>query len=88
MTKIKMFFRNLFKKEEDKVKVKWSLKKKLLVGGGVLLTSILGVFAYGRKQEMELNNDDYYEDEIDYTVEESDLDETEEIDIEEVETVQ
>lgn len=40
-------------KEESKVKIKWSLKKKLLVGAGVVATAVVGVLAYGSSKKNE-----------------------------------
>lgn len=80
MTKLKEIIKIIFeKKEEDvKVKVKWSLKKKVLVGLGILGTSILGIFAYGKKHAEDYENDyetgDYEDDyETDETEVENDI---------------
>lgn len=72
-------------KEENKMK-NWSLKKKVVVGLGVLGTAALGVIAYGRSKEEEVVNynsdrDEDYEDDSDYE------DENETYDAEEVEEV-
>ena len=55
----------------------WSLKKKLLVGAGVLVTGALGVLAYGKsKQEntVEYNGNDENEDYEDEDYEDEDQD--------------
>lgn len=86
MTKIKEIFRIIFNKNEEdgKVKEKWSLKKKLLVGVGALGGLVLGIFAYGRNNEELHDEDDEFEDEVyDYGTDESEeLEEEEEIEIE------
>lgn len=78
MTKLKEIFRIIFRKNEEDVKVKtnWSLKKKLLLGGGIVSGLILGIFAYGKNHGEEYEEDDYFEDE-DYDYE---TDETENLD--------
>ena len=58
-------------KEETEVKVKWSLKKKLLIAGGVVGTAVLGVFAYGKSHD-----NDIYE-EVEENLDEMDFDEDE-----------
>jgi hypothetical protein len=65
MTKIKEIFKIIFRKNEEdgKMKAKWSLKKKLLIGGGLVSGAILGIFAYGRKHEEEIEDGGYFEDE-------------------------
>ncbi len=84
MERIKKIFRNLFNKNEEddvKVKEKWSLKKKLLLGGGVLGGIILGIFAYGKNTEYENDEDEEFEDGYeDYTdTDETDLEDTDSI---------
>ena len=81
MTKIKENIRIIFRKNEEdvKVKVKWSLKKKLLVGLGILGTGALGIFAYGKKSAEDVEHDSDFEDENedfdeDYPTEDSDED--------------
>lgn len=65
MKKLKEIFGIIFgKNEEDgKMKQKWSLKKKLLLGGGILGGLIVSIFAYGKSIEEEYEEDDYLEDE-------------------------
>ena len=68
MTKLKEILRIIFRKnekEEGQMKTKMSLKKKLLVGGGLLGGLVLGIFAFGRKSEEEDDYDDFYEDDFD-----------------------
>ena len=54
-------------KEESKMKnvfKGWSLKKKVLVGAGVLATAVVGVFAYGQmkpEDEVALQDQESYE---------------------------
>lgn len=78
MTKIKEIFRK--NTEEDvKMNVKWSLKKKLLVAGGLVGSVVLGIFAYGKTNGEEPENEESFEDEEDYdysTDETEDLDDT------------
>lgn len=81
MKKVKEIIRIIFGKnnEEDvKMKVKWSLKKKILVGLGILGTGALGIFAYGRKNAENIDDEDCFEDEdYDYGTDETEnLDET------------
>lgn len=86
MTKIKEIFRIIFNKNEEdgKMKEKWSLKKKLLVGVGALGGLVLGIFAYSRNNEGLHDDDDEFEDEVyDYETDETEgLEEEEEIEIE------
>ncbi len=86
MTKIKEIFRIIFNKNEEdgKMKEKWSLKKKLLVGVGALGGLVLGVFAYGKNNKGLHDDDDEFEDEVyDYETDETEgLEEEEEIEIE------
>ena len=86
MTKIKEIFRIIFNKNEEdcKMKEKWSLKKKLLIGAGVLGGLVLGVFAYGKNNEELFEDDDEFEDEnYDYETDETEgLEEEEEVEIE------
>ena len=68
MTKLKEILRIIFRKnekEEGQMKTKMSLKKKLLLGGGLLGGLVLGIFAFGRKSEEEDDYDDFYEDDFD-----------------------
>ena len=44
-------------KEETEMKVKWSLKKKLIIAGGVVGTAVLGVFAYGKSHNNDIDNE-------------------------------
>lgn len=60
--KVKEIFRIKNNEEDDNMKVKWSLKKKLLVGGGLIGGLVLGVLAYGKNNEGESQTDDYFED--------------------------
>ena len=86
MTKIKEIFRIIFNKTEEDVKVKekWSLKKKVVLGVGALGGILLGIFAYGRNQEGLQQEDEYLEDEdYDFTTDETeDVDDTEETEVE------
>lgn len=72
--------------EEPKMKLNWSLRKKLLVGAGVLGTAALGIIAYGKsKQEtdVEYNNEDQDEEyDDDYESEDDDQDAGEEVETE------
>ena len=55
-------------KEETTMKVNWSLKKKILVGLGVIGTGVLGVLAYGKcteSNEVQVENEDEDENELD-----------------------
>lgn len=61
-------------KEEMKMK-NWSLKKKILVGMGVLGTAVVGAIAYGMSRS---------EDEVDYQDDESEDDESDVYDDEEL----
>ena len=72
--------KKLFEKEEGGIKVKMTLKKKLLIGGGILVTGIVGVLAYGKKKQNDtedviedLNVD--YDDENDEVFESEDTEE-------------
>lgn len=68
MTKLKEILRIIFRKnekEEGQMKTKMSLKKKLLLGGGLLGGLVLGIFALGRNSEEEDIYDDFYEDDFD-----------------------
>lgn len=54
-------------KEENNVYKNWSLKKKILVGLGVLGAAAVGVVAYSKSTEEDLDNEDVYdEDEDEY----------------------
>jgi len=59
---------------KEETKMNWSLKKKVLVGLGVLGTAALGVFAYGKlnpEEEVTCNNQESRdEDQNDYDDEE------------------
>jgi hypothetical protein len=89
MKKIKEFFRKIFKKtEEEKRMSKWSLKKKLILVGGVVATTVLGIFAFGRNRENDIYEDEDDFDEFDQDFEtEEDLNVTEEEEIFEKENV-
>ena len=50
------------------VKPKWSLKKKLLIGGGILAGLVLGAVALGLKKSDKPTDDEAEETEDDYTV--------------------
>lgn len=50
------------------VKPKWSLKKKLLIGGGILAGLILGAVALGMKKSDKPTDDEVEESEDDCTV--------------------
>ena len=66
MTKVKQILEIIFGKkikEDDKVKIKWSLKKKLLLAGGVLGGVVLGIFTYGKATEDVSDNDNEMENE-------------------------
>ena len=72
-------FKKTEKKEEEPKMKGWSLKKKVIVGLGVLGTAAIGAIAYGKsKQEDPVNyvgNDEDEDDSDDY---ESDDEESEE----------
>lgn len=63
-------------KEDNKMK-NWSLKKKVIVGMGVLGTAALGVIAYGRSKQDETVNYDPSSDDEDYDYEEESEDDEE-----------
>lgn len=75
MEKIKELFRITFKNGEAvKVKTGWSLKKKLLLGGGIVSGLILGIFAYGKNHEETCEEENDFEDEenyVDYSTDET-----------------
>lgn len=61
---------------EVNVKSKWSLKKKLMLGGGVLVGLVLGAVAFNRKKDNDIDDeaeDDFCEDESDYTSTEEEI---------------
>lgn len=72
--------------EEPKMKLNWSLRKKLLVGAAALGTAAIGIIAYGKsKQEdaVEYSEDDQdEEDDDDYESEDDDQDAGEETETE------
>lgn len=92
MMNVKEKFNGIFKKnEEEKLMKNWSLKKKVLVGLGVVGTGIVGAIAYGKSKqedqielEQEFEDDEFdYDDESDYL---EDLEEEELIEDSESET--
>lgn len=66
---------------EEDVKMKtWSLKKKLLVGGGLISGIVVGILAYGKNHGEESQTDGYFEDE------DEDYDDSDELDDEKEES--
>ena len=72
------------KKEEKKMK-NWSLKKKVLIGMGVLAAGVVGVVTYGRSKQEDHFDGNSYEDD-DYEDDDSVEDYEEELDTQENET--
>lgn len=72
--------------EEPKMKLNWSLRKKLIVGAGVLGTAALGIIAYGKsKQETEVeysenDQDEEYDDDDESEDDDQDAGEETEVD--------
>ena len=60
-------------------KPKWSLKKKLLIGGGVLAGLVLGAFALGSKKSVEPTEDLVEDSDDDDEVADTDVTGSEEI---------
>ena len=48
--------KELLAKKREGVKVKMSLKKKLIIGGAVVVTAIVGALAYGKKKQNDSEN--------------------------------
>ena len=71
-------------KEEKKMK-NWTLRKKILVGVGVLAAGVVGVVTYGRSKQEDHFDGDSYEDD-DYEDDDSVEDYEEELDTQENET--
>lgn len=60
-------FKILKNEEETEMKVKWSLKKKLVIAGGALAAGVVGVFAYGKCHKDDMyDNDDFENEDDDY----------------------
>lgn len=74
MTKLKEILNIIFRKDESKMKEKWSLKKKLLLAAGGIGAALVGLFAYGKMQDTDVEQDDSEDEYFDYSANDSEDD--------------
>lgn len=73
MAKIKEISRIIFEKADGgiNVKEKWSVKKKLLLVGGVVAGLAAGIFTYGKIHENDCDNEESSEGDFEFEFEET-----------------